>query len=336
MKSIMFITILILLWLCQPLMSGEADTKKNELLIFEGHTHIGLSIEGERINGSDYKYYSDRDVNAIFFTLPVDRSKTSDLLKRIESEISKIKDLSKKSKSIKLAINAKDYHKNFAEKRNSIGLSIEYFYGIFNNNQNTIKKYSEMGIRMICLINTSDDRLFILKNKKEVLSDFGKKIIENMNKFGILIDITHLRDEQRYQVIKHSKSPVIASHSNARGPSPSNFNVSDKVIKALKENGGLFLVSFDKNGLFPDKKNVGIGAIKFVQHINYLKKMLGINRIGIGTDLQAAGKYVAADLRGKDSFKKIVMELKNNHYSIDEIRKIMSGNLIKFLANQER
>lgn len=77
---------------------------------------------------------------------------------------------------------------------------------------------------------------------------------------------------------------------------------------------------------------MGSGVDGVVTHLNYLKKLIGINQIGIGTDLQSNGRYVPSDLRGKDCFQKIVNGLKTNGYSNDAIKKIMGRNLLKFLA----
>ena len=285
-------------------------TNKNELFVFDSHTHIGLSIEGKQIKISDYKYYSNRNVNAIFFNLPVDRSYTPDLLRRTGEEIIKIKTLLDKNRSIKLAVSSDDYYDNYSKGINSIGLAIEYFKGIFNKNENTIPMYYKMGVRMICLMNNSYDRLFKKKNRIEKLNDLGRRIIKSMNKYRILIDITHLNDDQKFEVINFSKSPVIASHSNPREVAPSDFNVSDRVIMALREKQGLFLVSFNKGDLFPDKNKAGKGIKKVINHLNYLRKKMGVKHIGIGTDLQHAGKYVPDDLKGVESFIKIISELK--------------------------
>lgn len=237
MKSVIIVLFLIFS-VGLSFISGDTNLKKENMFFFEGHTHIGLLKKGNKISLEDYNYYSDRKVDAIIFNLPVLRSSTPNLLRRIEKEILEIKRSIKKMDTIGLAFSEKDYLINYSKNKKSIGLAIEYFKGIFNKDESRVEKYYKLGIRMICLVNNQYDKFFIRNGNREVLNEFGKKIILEMNKWGIIIDITHLKDNQKLEVIRFSKKPVIASHSNPRGPAPSNFNVSDVVIRNLKNRGG--------------------------------------------------------------------------------------------------
>jgi len=132
-------------------------------------------------------------------------------------------------------------------------------------------------------------------------------------------------------VINFSKSPVIASHSNAKQIALLDYNLSIDVLEGLKRNQGLVLVSFNKTGLFTIDNQTNDGIKQFVDHIDYLESIIGINRIGIGTDLQAYGKYVPPGLSKEDTFRKIKEELINRDYTNNEIELIFFRNYINFM-----
>ncbi len=190
-----------------------------------------------------------------------------------------------------------------------------------------IQTYKDLGINYITLVNNKSDVLFLDSR----LTDFGKCVIEKMNEVDIKIDISHLDEGEMLEVIKYSKAPVIASHSNARHIARMDYNLSNKVLEEIKRNQGLVLLSFNTNGLYETDNRIKDEIEQLADHIDYLKTIIGINRIGLGTDLQAYGKYVPSGLSNEETYMNIQNLLITRGYPINEIELIFYKNYINFM-----
>lgn len=312
MKTTILITLLPILLTTQ----GQSN-------FLDFHIHHGFKTENEEVVFSNFDYFAKRGVNTFSFPLPVDRSKTENLFLRIKKEVNQLKQLSEESGKFNIADSAKSIDLSFA----NLILSIEYFYGIFNGNIESVKNYKELGIRSITIYNNDTDRLF----NENSLTPFGQQIIKEMNKHKILIDISHINEEQKLEAINYSESPVIVSHSNTRKHADMDYNLSDNVLSALNQNKGYVFVSFNKNGLYKGSTKEQDAIAKFVDHIDYLVNSIGIDYVGIGSDYQASGKYVPTRLNEKSSYKNIRDKLLTKNYSPADIRKIMFDNAHKVL-----
>lgn len=144
-------------------------------LIADAHVHIGLTSNGHNIQISQMQYFSERDMDAFIYATPVDRSETKDLLSRITREVDQMRQQTEKNAKLSLVQSAGQIERNAANNQISLMLAIEYFYGVFGNNPNTIPAYKELGVQYITLMGNSEDHLF---SEFDRLSDFGKKVIE--------------------------------------------------------------------------------------------------------------------------------------------------------------
>jgi membrane dipeptidase len=300
--------------------------------IADAHVHIGLTNNKSNLNITDLEYFSDRDIDAFIYALPVDRSKTSDFLSRITHKIEQIKHAAEKSNNLSLTLSTGQIEQNTANNRISLMLGIEYFYGVFGNSLNTVQAYKQLGIRYITLMGDSEEGLF---SESGGLNEFGKKVVEKMNEVGILIDISHLSEDQMLKVIRYSKAPVIASHSGALGVATVNGNLPDAVLRALKGNHGYVMITFNKKDLYGEENLSNDGVYQLIDHIDYLKEIIGIDHIGIGSDYQANGRYVPAELNEIDVFRKIVNTMTLRGYTISEINGILGRNILKVLNFEE-
>jgi membrane dipeptidase len=199
---------------------------------------------------------------------------------------------------------------------------------MFNGDAALVDEYRKLGIRAITLIDNERDPLFF----GEKLTSFGEKVIALMNGSGMRIDVSHLDPAQKLAVIEASRSPVIVSHTNARSVADLDYNVPDDVLAALKKNRGSVLVSFNRNGVFTEGGEKTDGIAKVADHIDYFVKWLGAGHVGIGSDYQADGKYVAAPLAETDAFARISTELARRGHDASAIRAIMGGNAIRLFG----
>jgi membrane dipeptidase len=199
------------------------------------------------------------------------------------------------------------------------------------------------------------------------LSDFGKQLIEEMNSVGIMVDISHVNDDAFYQAIEISNTPVIASHSSLRHFTPGfERNVDDEMLKALAKKGGVIQINFGSSfiteapGLYFDKikkyindqvidlKNASKEDIDKVRaefmsknpfpyadvslvadHIDRVVVLVGIDHVGLGSDFDGVGDSLPEGLKDVSMYPNLIKELLNRDYKKEDIRKILSGNLLR-------
>ncbi len=309
----------------------KTNQLESTFLILDAHSHHGFPSLLENEIDIDIKFLKDLDYDVINFALPIDRSKTDDLLSRISTEIKYIRNLSTQKNTFQIINSSHKLSDSITNDKLLFEFSIEYFYGVFDDNLSNIDTYKKLGVKYITFMNNSNEKLFDNSQQKIKLTEFGKQVIDRMNKVNLKIDISHLNENEMLEVIKYSSAPVIASHSNCKSIANLNYNISDEVLLELKDNNGMVMVSFNINGLFINKNEIKDGIEKLIDHIDYLKSTIGINNIGLGTDLQAHGKYIPSELNTSESFKKIIDCLKIRNYTESDIEKILYKNYQTFM-----
>jgi len=205
-------------------------------------------------------------------------------------------------------------------------LAIEGAKSIFD--LSALRVFHRLGIRMITLTWNHRNHLAngIGETKKNMgLTSLGEEFVKEMNKLGIVIDVSHLNNMGFWDVIKTSNKPVVASHSNAKSLCSHVRNLSDKQIKAIADSGGiiginfcpLFLTETDK----ADIKDV-------VKHISYIKSLVGVKHIGLGTDYDGILK-TPNGLEDMGKLYKLQNVLINEGYTESEIRDILFNNWLR-------
>jgi len=225
----------------------------------------------------------------------------------------------------------------------------------------SVKRYFDMGARYMSLAHNghnqfSDSNTGEFDNtvKHGGISTLGKQLIEKMNYYGIMVDISHPSKEAIRQTIAHSKAPVIASHSSARSLSDHPRNLDDEQLQWIKESGGVVqtvalaaFVNKEKDAAYKKAKdsllkvdpNASLEAIKnstppvnvsdFVDHIDYIKNKIGVDHVGISSDFDGGGGIEG--WQDASQTYNVTLELVRRGYSEQEIGKIWSGNLLRVL-----
>lgn len=177
------------------------------------------------------------------------------------------------------------------------------------------------------------------------VSEFGKEVIEEMNRLGMIIDLSHPSKEANLQTMSLSKAPVIASHSSARALSDVSRNMDDEQLLALKENGGVIqtvafrsYVDVEKHMAWREAQNdttmsqesaPPVNVSDLVDHIDYLVDLIGIDHVGISSDFDGGGG-VDGWMDASETFN-VTLELVKRGYSQEEIEQLWSGNLLRVL-----
>jgi membrane dipeptidase len=296
---------------------------------------------------------------------------------------------------IELALTSNDVRKINATGKKVAMIGVENGYSIGTDISN-VKKFHDLGARYMSLAhnghsqlsdsNTGEKDSIWLHNG---LSDLGKQVISEMNKYGIIVDISHPSKEANKQMIALSQAPVIASHSSARALCEHSRNLDDELLKLIKENNGVVqTVAFrsyvcvekyksrseQMNGLVKEvadslgikwydwsefrslddkaqtnflqnrKRIMDIANVKaklktdfppdvnvsdFVDHIDYMVGLIGIEHVGISSDFDGGGG-IEGWKDASETFN-VTLELVKRGYTEDQITMIWSGNLLRVL-----
>jgi|LFRM01.2.fsa_nt_gb membrane dipeptidase len=160
------------------------------------------------------------------------------------------------------------------------------------------------------------------------LSRFGLKVIEEMNSLGMLIDVSHMNRGGFFDVLNNSKMPVIASHSNARALCNHPRNLDDEQIVLLAEKKGIICVTFVPEFLVPVGSQADINSV--ADHIDYIKHLVGVDYIGIGSDFDGT-EEVPAGLEDVTKVPHLEEVLRQRGYTEAELEKIFGGNVLRLL-----
>ena len=158
------------------------------------------------------------------------------------------------------------------------------------------------------------------------LTEFGIKVIDEMNDLGMLIDVSHLLETGFWDVVKRSKTPIVASHSNCYALCPHLRNLKDEQIKALVDKGGVIGITFVPDFLTQEKRKTIVKDV--VTHIDYLVEKTGIDCVGLGSDFDGTDD-LPLGLEGVDKIPNITKELLDRGYKEREIEKILGGNFLR-------
>jgi membrane dipeptidase len=214
--------------------------------------------------------------------------------------------------------------------------------------------------------NHISDSSYDLRRQWQGLSPFGKTMVAEMNALGIIVDISHVSDAAFYQTIDISTAPVIASHSSLRRFTPGfERNMSDDMVKALAENDGVIMINFGSSFVSPlarswrdklgeqrqalvdtfgeDSQQVDDFNTKYekqnpypfadvnlvLDHIDYVRDLVGIDYIGIGSDYDGVGDSLPVGLKDVSSFPNLIKGLLERGYSEADIKKILNENVLR-------
>lgn len=193
-----------------------------------------------------------------------------------------------------------------------------------------VQKFYDMGVRYITLCHNGDNDLCDSargSNTHGGLSDFGRDVIREMNRLGMMVDVSHAADSTIAQAIDVSSQPIIATHTSAKALCDHPRNMSDELIVKLAKSGGrihvcLYNYFLDKNG------NADINTI--CNHIDHMVNLVGSEHVGIGSDFDGGGGVLGCN--DTSELINITMELLRRGYSNHDIKNIMGAGFIKYYS----
>jgi len=189
--------------------------------------------------------------------------------------------------------------------------------------------FHRLGVRMVGLVHSLRNQLADGVTDRRTgggLSELGVQTVEELDLLGMIIDVSHLNDEGFWDVLEHTKNPVIASHSNSRKVCNHPRNMTDAMITALAENNGVMGMNFAPAFVHPEEATLeGV-----VDHIDHIVDLVGPDHVGLGSDFDGI-PYTPKGLEDVSKIPDITRELVNRGYEKDDIEKILGRNHLRLI-----
>ncbi|GAC30860.1 dipeptidase [Brumicola pallidula] len=358
--------------------AAKRITQQN--IIVDGHIDVPYRVQNQWVdvtksteNGDfDYPRAVEGGLNAPFMSIYVpaslDNSDQSTalahkLIDSVEAIVGRAPD------KFALAYSVADVEQNFKENKISLPMGMENGSPV-QGSLDTLRVFYERGIRYITLAHSQSNHIsdssYDLRRQWKGLSPFGKEMVVEMNKLGIIVDISHVSDAAFYQAIEISKAPVIASHSSLRAFTPGfERNMDDDMLKALAKNRGVIMINFGSGFVSPvarswrdnrtkkaqelatvfgeDSQEVKDFVEKYntqspypfatletvLDHIDHVVTLVGIDYVGIGSDYDGVGDSLPINLKDVSAFPNLVEGLLERGYSENDIKQILNQNLLR-------
>jgi membrane dipeptidase len=333
----------------------------------------------------DFPRMKKGGLDAIFFAVFVGQAiRTAEGNEKAKNEALRIfdrlhKTVKKYPDLVELALTADDAYRVEKTGKRALFIGIENGYPV-GKDITLVKKFYDLGARYITLCHTRNNDICDSSTDRKGpehngLSEFGKQVVQEMNRLGMLIDVSHMSDKSFYDVLELSTAPVVASHSCARALCDSPRNLADDMLKKLAKKEGVIQVCFVQDYVkelpqppqraeafkvlrqkyrsyetmsesekqkarkewmsINEKYPPNLATVKdFMDHIDHIVKVAGIDHVGIGTDFDGGGAL--KDCFDVSRMGNITLELVKRGYTEEQIRKIWGGNFMRVFRDVEK
>ena len=388
MKHLFVIFLFLILQSCsESKISLNADEIAQDSLILDSHIDVPYRLWSQHLEGleiddisgptnGDFDFIRARKggLNVPFFSiyLPASTEEDGTSHKMANDLIDMVEDIITLYPEKFLLIKSVDDLSSLKNK-NIVGIALGMENGApIQGDLSRVEYYYDRGIRYITLTHSKTNHISDSSYDENIqwhgLSEFGKTLIEEMNKVGLMIDISHVNDEAFYQAIELSQVPVIASHSSLRHFTPGfERNVDDVMLNKLAEKGGVLQINFGSSFIsqrprdYMDLMNNFL-ELKFGQsregvseevinearkeffsknkypyatldevldHFDRVVNLVGVDHVGIGSDYDGVGDTLPIGLKDVSSYPSLIEGFLERGYSREDIDKILGGNLIR-------
>jgi membrane dipeptidase len=276
----------------------------------------------------------------------------------------------------KLAVSPEEVERISRSGKRAVMIGIENGF-VIGKDLSKVKEFYDLGARYITLSHNGHNDICDSCNRREQLGDkaaehnglskFGEKVVAEMNRLGVMVDVSHISEKSFYDVINVSRAPIIASHSGCRALAESSRNLYDEQLKALAKNGGVIQIVAYSGFLKPDspERRKAIDSMEgegneetkdivwfneqmkkidakyppanltdFVDHIDHAVKVAGVDHVGIGSDFDGGGGIEG--FNDHSEAMNVTNELVKRGYSEEDISKIWGANLLRVWREAEK
>jgi membrane dipeptidase len=384
-------------------MRTRAEKLHREAIVLDTHNDVtspmlddgfdlamnGVGADGKLKTHTDFKRISEGGLDAQFFAIYVGREyvnkkpeegggaarRALDMIDSVYEQVRRHPD------KMEMAYTVDDIRRISKKGKMAALMGIEGGHAI-EDSLRTLRMFYRLGIRYMTLTHTNTnnwaDSEADLSNTKvrhhNGLSDFGREVVREMNRTGMMVDISHVADKTFFDVIGTTRAPVIASHSSARALANHTRNMTDDMLRALAKNGGVVMVNFydgfidarkadilikqrtltqELNDKYPNDPERVAAEIKkwqeanptggktpisvLIDHFDHIIKVAGIDHVGVGADFDGIPIDAAPEgLEDVSKMPNLTFELMKRGYKDADIKKILGENLLRVMSQVER
>ncbi len=324
----------------------DAATLHRELLVIDGHCDsaldaagcsasnpaIGirdLSLRGDQ-GQVDFPRLLEAGVSGQFFALYTEEPYLERATAHTWMLLETMEALLKRSPGASLALSADDAIKAKADKRVAAFLAIEGGEAI-GESLDELRAFYARGVRLMTL--TWNRRNAIARGVGDPgeggLTEFGREVVAEMERLGMIVDVSHLSDEALDDVLSLAKRPLVASHSNAKALLAHRRNLSDGQLKRIAATGGLVGLTFA--GVFVDADPARVTLERALDHLDRLVESAGVNHVGLGTDFDGFTAPYGMVMKDCTGLPLVTEGLLRRGYAEADVRKIMGLNWLRVI-----
>ena len=370
----------------------QADRLHRDILSVDTHCDTPMRLMEENFDLGvrndkgcvDFPRMKEGGLDAEFFAVFIGQGPRNDsTFEKVHKEALAIleaiyKNVEKNSSMAEIALSPDDAYRLKRNGKIAAFIGIENGYPV-GRNLSHVKELYDRGARYITLCHSANNDICDSSTdpsgpENNGLSAFGADVVKEMNRLGMMVDVSHISDKSFFDVISASKAPVIASHSSCRSLCSSPRNLTDDMLQALKTNGGVIQICIlsnyiktpepnpemearikelrekygdfsklndeQKNAMREERREIYNKFRKLatvsdvVDHIDHVVQVIGIDYVGIGTDFDGGGGVDGCKTVAE--MKNITIELLRRGYSKAEIEKIWGGNVMRVLGEVQK
>ena len=237
------------------------------------------------------------------------------------------------SSAVSIAYTPADLWRNKAQGKKSIMLAIENGYAIGKDLRN-IAAFRQRGVVYMTLCHNGDNDLCdSARGQREHggVSPLGAQVIQEMNRVGMMVDLSHASEESFYDAIRLSKTPIVCSHSSARALCNHPRNLTDQQLRTLAQAGGVAQVTLYEGFLVTPPTTATIHHA--IQHLNHMVSIMGIEHVGIGTDFDGGGGILGC--ASASELINFTRHLLRHRYTQEQIQMLWGGNFLRVMQTAQ-
>jgi membrane dipeptidase len=269
-----------------------------------------------------------------------------------------------------MARTADDVERNFRASRISCLIGIEGGHAI-ENSLGALRAFAELGVRYMTLthwetLDWADAATDTARHGG--LTDFGEQVVREMNRLGMLVDLSHVSDATMIDALRVTRAPVIFSHSSARAIARHARNVPDSILRMVSTNGGVVMVNFNppfvsearrvhdaaRDSALAAMRAAGVDSLarrdslrawnsrapavtiqQVADHIDYVRKIAGIDHVGLGSDFDGISS-VPSGLEDVGKYPDLIAELLRRRWTEADVKKLAGLNVLRVMREAER
>lgn len=370
-----------------PTAEERAEQLAKRFIILDGHVDVPHRLFSQKEAGKpiadvsqktdegnfDYPRARAGGLDAPFMSIYVAaRYERNGAFRHAEELIDLVEQIAREhSDKFALAKSPSEVRANFQAGKISLAMGMENGAPLEGKLAN-VQHFQQRGIRYITLAHSKDNHIsdssYDDRHTHKGLSAFGKQVVKEMNRVGIMIDVSHISDDAFWQVVALSKVPVIASHSSCRHYTPDwPRNMSDEMIQALAKAGGVIQINFG-SGFIDDEarkqssklwnvlggqaraKHLVHGTPAYSEfadefwkthpikratveqvadHVEHVVKLVGVDHVGLGSDFDGVGDTLPIGLEDASAYPNLIRVLIERGWSDEDLEKLCSGNVLR-------